>query len=128
MIYVYKQIGVVRKYFQCFLSIFVLLRLLKSTPHTQHPTTLVPDSLYHLRMADLSKLDCDFIAQHPPLQLSQLRERLQRVESSLKSSSSTLDTLNRNPQQAIIALIQPLKEHPVASRLYISTSSPPSSL
>lgn len=78
-------------------------------------------------MADLSKPDRDFISQHPLLQLSQLRERLQRVESSLKSDSSTSDTLNPNPnpQQAIIALIESLQEHEVASHLHISASNLP---
>ena len=82
-------------------------------------------------MADLSKPDLDFITHHPLPQLSELRERLQRVESSLKSDSSTSDSLNpspepnSNPQQAIIALIEALQKHEVASRLHISASSLP---
>ena len=71
-------------------------------------------------------MDRHLITQHPSLQLSQLRDRLQPVESNLKSNNSgTLDTLDCNPQQAIIALIQSLKEHPVASRLHTSASSLP---
>ena len=76
-------------------------------------------------MADLSNLHPDFISQNPLPQLSQLRERLQRLESSLKSDSSTSDTLNYNIHQAIIPLIQLLKEHPVASRLHNPASNLP---
>ena len=80
-------------------------------------------------MADLSKPDRDFITYHPLPQLSELRERLQRVESSLKSDSSTSDTLHPdpipNPQQAIVALIESLQKHEVASRLHIPASNLP---
>ena len=80
-------------------------------------------------MADFSKPDLEFITQHPLPQLSQLQERLQRVESSLKSDSSTSDTLHPKPkpnsQQTIIALIKLLKEHEVASRLHLPASNLP---
>ena len=114
-----------RKYFRSFPVSIVLP--LNSTPHTLHhnfQTAPVPDSFYHTRMAELSEPDRDAITGYPSLQLSRLRERLQRVESGWKSNGSTLDALNLDPQQAISTLIESLKEHPVASRLHISASGP----